>query len=390
MAERCVAIKSGDGLKCTRKCVENHRCNMHHNTREYNGHNFTELNEHEYIYKNKRKVLKGIFKAELLALGPNPYIANPDVYFALMGNQAERERRLGVEQRNGSRTIKNRHLAEIERTGINPDAVQDARRLAEVRAREVAMREQEARWRQQRNERLNNHFRNGILVEEQNGIIRERPPVAIREGLAGFANDRQNIHTSLAVDNTIKSINEVLKIAVPEEYRWNMIKTSMTMSEIISECELSPSAAWQMVARYCSDESIYNFPGGIYGKVLDGVWQYIKASPDKNDLKKILKAEMQDNIGMCAQGNLSRLTNILSGYLDTIVIKESMTDQLGRLLPPLMEIEDLTERMYKAAEIFREVGLKEDEWKTWALALLDDDNYEMHIFMETITLIHVH
>lgn len=380
MAERCVAIKSGDGLKCTRKCVANERCNMHHNTREFIGHNFTELNEHEYIYKNKRKVLKGIFKAELIALGPNPYIANPDVYFALMGNQAERERRLGVELRNGSRAIKNRHLVEIARTGINPDAVQDARRLAEVQARDVAMREQEARWRQQRDERRN-HVRNGI--------IHEQPPVAIREGLAGFAHDRQNIHTSLAVDNTTKSINEILKIAVPSEYRWNMITTSKTMSEIISECELSPSAAWQMVAKYCSDESIYNFPGGIYGKILDGVWQYIKASPDKDDLKKILKSEMQDNIGMCAQGNLSRLTNILSGYLDTIVIKESMTNQLGRLLPPLMEIDNLDERMYKAGQIFREVGLKEDEWKTWALALLDDDNYEMRIIDEVIVTIKV-
>jgi hypothetical protein len=171
-------------------------------------------------------------------------------------------------------------------------------------------------------------------------------------------------------------IKEILKIEVPVEYRWNMKTVSKTMSEIISECELSPASAWQMVAKYCSDERIYDLQSGIYGKVLDCVWQYIKTSTDKEDLKKILKAEMRDNIGMCAQGNLSRLTNILAGYIECVVVVESMADKLGRLLPPLMNIDDLDERLITAARIFVQAELPEDQWEAWASGLLIDQEPE--------------
>ena len=116
---------------------------------------------------------------------------------------------------------------------------------------------------------------------------------------------------------------------------------------------------------------------------MDSVWQYIKNSSDKDDLKKILKSEMKDNIGMCAQGNLSRLTNILAGYVDAVVVQESMTDKLGRMLPPLMEIENIPDRLIAAARIFIEVDLPEDQWGVWAEGLLsdqeDDDYRELFI-----------
>ena len=155
-----------------------------------------------------------------------------------------------------------------------------------------------------------------------------------------------------------------------------MTCVSKTMSEIISECELTPASAWQMVAKYCSDETIYDLQPGIYGKVLDCVWQYIKTSPNKEHLKKILKSEMKDNIGMCAQGNLSRLTNILGGYADCVVTVESMPDKMGRLLPPLMEIEDIPQRLIAAARVFLEAGLPQDQWEAWASGLLIDQEPE--------------
>jgi len=183
--------------------------------------------------------------------------------------------------------------------------------------------------------------------------------------LRAFAGDRQNVHTAHAVKQTMDIVECILKIPVPPEYRWNMNECSKTPGEIILECKVGPTATWQMMAKYCQADNVYEMGKGIYGRVLDCVWQYIKGSEHKEDLCKILKTEMQDNIGMCAQGNLSRLANILSGYMEGVGPQESVAEILGRLLPPLMEIEDEGERLDKAKKIMDDYHVPVDDRAEW-------------------------
>lgn len=368
---RCIAIKSSDGQRCTKNCTVNGRCSSHDKIRTREGPNLTELLEIDYMHGAAMKVSQNEMRAQMTALGPEPWRNNRELYTEILRTQSQRTRAMHAEHIARRDAVRARQLADIARTGINPDAVQEAARAAqreiqhaEHQARVAAFRAEQAQRPQHHLERVVQAFENG------------RP-------LEAFANDRQNVHTTAAVKQTLKVVNEILKIEVPPEYRWNMTTVSKTMSEIISECELSPASAWQMVAKYCTDDRIYDLQRGIYGKVLDCVWQYIKNSTDKEDLKKILKVEMRDNIGMCAQGNLSRLTNILAGYVECVVIEESITDKLGRLLPPLMEIDDIVERLNAAARIFVENGVPEDQWAVWAGGLVFDqaaDDYrEMFI-----------
>lgn len=183
--------------------------------------------------------------------------------------------------------------------------------------------------------------------------------------LARIANDAQNVHTTLVVDQTKKNVQEILKIPVPEEFKWQRNKVSMTYKTIIMFCHLSPKSVWQFSSMYCSDATIYDMEPGIFGKVVDGVWQFISKSPDRTDLKKILAAELRDNIGMCAQGNLSRMCNVLQGYMEGIGQKESVSEILGREFPKLMEIENPVEREARGAAILRENAVPEGEWENW-------------------------
>jgi hypothetical protein len=381
---RCVAIKSGDGQRCSKRGTINGRCGTHNTIVEREGPNHVELDELTYRFKNRMKTLRKENNDEIHALGPQPWLNARPEYTRLLTLHNERERLLNVEAMEERNTIVTRQRADIARTGINPDAVQDARREQQRRERLALVVAQQADWRarmdQRRQDHINERLQHRAVAGQHGAAARIVPPAG---GLAGFANDRQNVHTTVAVKQTMNVVKEILKIEVPIEYRWNMRSVSKTMSEIISECELSPASAWQMVSKYCSDETIYDLQPGIYGKVLDCVWQYIKNSSDKDDLKKILKSEMRDNIGMCAQGNLSRLTNILAGYVDAVVVQESMADKLGRMLPPLMEIENIPDRLIAAVRIFVEVELPEDQWGLWGEGLLsdqeDDDYREMFI-----------
>jgi hypothetical protein len=139
----------------------------------------------------------------------------------------------------------------------------------------------------------------------------------------------------------------------------------MTYKTIILFCRLSPKSTWQFTSMYCSDATIYDLEPGIFGKVVDGVWQFISKSPDKQDLKKILTSELRDNIGMCAQGNLSRICNVLQGYLEGIGQKESISEILGREFPKLMEIENELERLNKGKLILFNNNVPEGEWENW-------------------------
>jgi hypothetical protein len=193
------------------------------------------------------------------------------------------------------------------------------------------------------------------------------PPA--RGELEVFARDRQNVHTTQSVQMTKEIVERVLKIAVPEEYRWNPRMVSKTPGEIIVECRLRPNSVAQFITRYLQSENIYEMGVGIFGKVLDSVWQYIRNSEHKEDLCKILAQELRDNEGMCLQGNLTRLCNVLAGYLEGVGPQESPVERLGRELPKLMEIEDYPTRMNTARGVLRDVGMPEAEWGAWLEAL---------------------
>lgn len=215
-------------------------------------------------------------------------------------------------------------------------------------------------------------FRDGHPVDHALGLIDELivgflpdvppPPPPPAQELARFAADKQNVHTTQSVEMTKQVVEVVLKIPVPEEYRWNLQNVSKTAGEIITECKLTPDEMVEMLNRYIRDDDVYEMGKGIYGKVLDGVWQYIRNSPDKADLCRILKQELKDNIGMCAQGNLSRLCNVLAGYVEGIGPQESVSERLGRELPLLMDDED---RVNKAKTLMKSLNVPEADWAPW-------------------------
>ena len=214
--------------------------------------------------------------------------------------------------------------------------------------------------------RMNKQIRR---IHRLNGEMFIFEPQNINDDIRVFVNDKQNVHTKVIVDQSIEIIKRIREISVPQEYQWNKTKCSKTPADIILNWNLTPQASFQMMLKYCSDETVYESEDGIYGKVLDGVWQFIIASSDKECLIKILKQELDDNIGMCAQGNLSRLCNVVVGYIDNIKVKVNPIEELARLLPPLMEIEDKPERIREAKKILNEVGIVPEKWNDWLIAL---------------------
>ena len=194
--------------------------------------------------------------------------------------------------------------------------------------------------------------------------------------LAEIAADRQNIHTTEVMNKFKKMVELIRNIEVPEEYRWNMTKVSKTMSEIIAECQLTPQAALQFSSKYCSDETIFDMENGIFGKLIDSVWQHVKNLEDPASLKQIVKEELEMNIGTCAQGNLTRVANILVGILDGLdPQEESRLEKIGKAINEVRRT--LTVGMTRSQIVLATMkalvpfGMTAAEMKPWVDAVAD-------------------
>lgn len=365
---KCVGI-TGDGVRCkNNKCAEGDgtRCRVHFRVVQKNGPHQTELDEIKSKWKRITNERINAFHTE----HPGELDANLAIQLARIMETLRGDKEAELD------AATERHRAERARLGYDPDAEANQRReterilrLQQNNQRQAEIRERIMRGRQQRElDRIR-----GMMAE----LVGQDAPAgggaADVRPLARFTADPQNVHTTVMVRQTKEIVAKVREIAVPTEYQWNMDITSRTPGEIIADCKLTIHAACQMLTQYSHKTSVYDIEEGIYGKVLDSVWQFIKNSTDKEDLCRILKQEMEDNIGMCAQGNLTRLCNILAGYLDGVAPPESVSEKMGRLLPPLMEIEDPLERVYQAFKIMKDNNVPFEEWDNWASGFIDDE-----------------
>jgi hypothetical protein len=333
---QCLGIKTS-GDQCTALCLEGQRCKTHQRSIILHGPNNTRRRELKFIHmKNVR-----IIDATRNNIERQTYQAN-----------------IRLEQIRYQTAVHDLEILiaqETEALGRNAD--QEAIE-ARLRRNQEAARIWNERFERRRLERLAHQQANIQNQIEQN----------IEQNLGAFAQDRQNIHTTIVVQKVHEMVKLITQIPVPPEYETETLKTP---GEIILECGLSKKAAWQMMSKYCEEVDIYDLGVGIYPKILNSVWQYIKHSEHREDLKKILKTEMQDNIGMCQQGNLSRLCNILSGYLDGLNAhvqspKEILGDRLAELLR--REPEDMYQQ---ARQILYELMIAPEEWDDWLTPFMD-------------------
>lgn len=363
----CVAIKT-DGHRCGLKATNGkERCSRHNTSLINDGPHTTARKELTNKHKRSIKELNEQWSERILT--EQNQILKRD----LMNDRIFELNTLNNNNKHEFDLLCRRQREEIERTGVDPDAEANQRKREEAIARETA--------RLHEIELLEQQMILNDIQRQQNGAIGAGAGGQVQNDnrLAAFAAHEQNVHDKLAIDMMKKSIEKLLTIEVPEEFRWNTRKCSKTPGDIIIQCDLTPKGAWQMSAKYCQDENICNMGVGIYGRVLDSVWQFILSSEHKQDLLKVLKQEMEDNIGMCAAGNLTRICNILAGYIDGIGSNESTAEIVGRLMGKLMEIESVEQRLSEAYKILKENNVPSSQWMEWVEALVSDQDTTYNI-----------
>jgi hypothetical protein len=348
----CVGIL-GNGAKCTKTTLvpNTNRCTVHYKVFLERGPHATARYELSLKLKREQNDVWG------------------DVNMHPQANELMVE--LRREQRNIMKELEQQQAIERENVynGVDPDEeyrVRHEQRLAVKRQQRMDQQHQHLLHMQA----LHNAQ---VAAAAQNNT--ERPRMTLKK----FVGNNQNVHFEETVKMVEDTIKKLFKIKVDKEYQWderNQI-CSKTPGDIILDCGLSLNAARHMMNLYCENINIYNLGSGVYAKSLDAVWQFSKQSEDKASICKIIKTELEDCVGMCPQGNLTRVCNILNGYLyDFNTSKKSINEELSESLSLLMQISDENERVKLAQQQLEELKVPLNQWIAWVEPLVNEGTVE--------------
>jgi hypothetical protein len=120
-------------------------------------------------------------------------------------------------------------------------------------------------------------------------------------------------------------------------------------------------------------ETVRNF-GISYFSLLNSIWDYTKtqAADIGREILVRLAEEILDGIGMCEQGKMTRLANVLRGFHSALedVSVLSVGEQLQNRMTVVSTL-PLEERRAAAADVFAEFGVSAEDQVAWLEAALE-------------------
>ncbi len=195
----------------------------------------------------------------------------------------------------------------------------------------------------------------GHITRLRDFIPIEQAAAAANQAGAAFIHDNQNVHRARTVSHVTRIFNKLMEIVVPRD--------QTTLGSIIVKCKLPPRAIIHLTQHYCEPVTIYEIPRA-YPRALDAVWAFIEAHPEKEELYVRVRDEMTDNIGMCAQGNLSRVCNIVSGYIEGIQPAVAQGEILQNKMAAIAGDSE-GDKVGRAKKVLQELYIPEDQWAPW-------------------------
>jgi hypothetical protein len=202
--------------------------------------------------------------------------------------------------------------------------------------------------------------------------LRERPVVFERDpegsvNLRAFAADSQSIHRSSVQNTTQRAILTLLS---------RPVHNGDAIEEITSAFEHPTLIRWAneesrniAIHELTNDYFVTVAFGVPYADILNRVWAYISAHTQYDDLCLRLAQEVCEGRGMCSNGKMARLVNVLQGYDETIeaeVPKELFQERIAALSKAPRET-----RAAAAAALFAEFIIPAEQQGIWMEALMD-------------------
>jgi hypothetical protein len=189
--------------------------------------------------------------------------------------------------------------------------------------------------------------------------------------LEHLSQDAQNVHTAAVSKQTNIGLSIIKDSTVPKGQR-TLDEIANHWIQTIPESIGYISLVYDDMKQWGNTKTVITENDWEYRNVLRGIWAKIKTYEDtiRLELIKRLWEECYESVGMCAQGHLSRLTNVLVGFDETVkpVISkmESFQDHISDIY---MKDISLQEKIDQTIQLMDEIQMPEDQRTSWLEAI---------------------
>ena len=139
------------------------------------------------------------------------------------------------------------------------------------------------------------------------------PPVA---GLAAIARDNQNVHTRVVSEQTNTATTKLLAVKVPETQQTEKTLTLVWLGGLRVSYGTYLRVA-NDIDRWFNTKDCRTVDDNLYRRLLRGLVAMIGMEKDaerRSELYRRAWEECHESVGMCCEGHISRLCNVLVGF----------------------------------------------------------------------------
>jgi hypothetical protein len=190
-------------------------------------------------------------------------------------------------------------------------------------------------------------------------------PAAVPQGLQHIANDPQNVHTAQVSAQTQRAMNVLLAIPVPQDQTttWEVLMQFMPRINTQGAAGLN---TYTDVDYWYHTDTCVSANDHLYKRLLDGCVAYINTSPHKSDLWLRLEQEMDESVGMCCMGHLTRLCNAFVGFDDRFAPPVPVGELLQQKMAAIAAKDIETyQKVEEANIVFEELHIPQDQREAW-------------------------
>jgi hypothetical protein len=208
-----------------------------------------------------------------------------------------------------------------------------------------------------------------IRLQSMIDIWEKKYPSSIptKNELQKLTDDEQNVHTRVVNRQTKKYMDIIKMIDVPKGQR--------TADEIITVWLSDSEMPWSKVQPVFNDMMTWGRTGTIfskddylYRKVLRSLWTLIKTHTGDvyKELVKRLWEECLDSVGVCGQGHISRLANVLVGFDSRFISPQSVMERFQQQISEISEKDiGIEDKISEATTIMDQIEMPPEERQAW-------------------------
>ena len=209
----------------------------------------------------------------------------------------------------------------------------------------------------------------------RNRPVREAPAPPVAR-LQALARDTQNVHTREVAEQTNESTKKLL-----EEYEKSCTTKNMRAPDWFAAKWLTERyGRWDRVVRVVTDmqhwyatHTCRKTNDHLYKKCLDGLYMLIKKTTDEEVRKELWKRafeECEEAVGMCCEGHMSRVCNVMVGFDDAFKPPVPIGELLQNAIAKIAASEkEAAQKLIDAQKVFSELNVPEAERGVWLEAL---------------------